>query len=82
MITVNRHKPSFLEHVLQTPQSTGVPQTSLPQPGQPRRAPYLFGDQQAVRVLDGRALVQQQGLKLPLLDVIESVEHHSEKLQR
>jgi len=48
----------------------------------PCRAPYLSGDQQAVGVLDGRALVQQQGLKLPLLDVIEGVEHNSEKLQR
>lgn len=33
-------------------------------------------------MLYGRAFVQQQGLKLPLLNVIESVEHNSEKLQR
>lgn len=33
-------------------------------------------------MLYGCALVQQQGLKLPFLDVIESVEHNSEKLQR
>lgn len=43
---------------------------------------YLFGDQQPVRVLDGRALVQQQGLELPLLNVIESVKHNSQKLRR
>lgn len=43
---------------------------------------YLFGDQQPVRVLDGRALVQQQGLELPLLNVIESVKHNSQKLGR
>lgn len=42
---------------------------------------YLFGDQQPVRVLDGRALVQQQGLELPLLNVIESVKHNSQKLR-
>lgn len=43
---------------------------------------YLFGDQQPVRVLDGRALVQQQRLELPLLNVIESVKHNRQKLRR
>jgi len=33
-------------------------------------------------VLYGRALVQQQRLKLPLLNVIERVEHHSKKLRK
>lgn len=33
-------------------------------------------------MLYGRALVQQQGLKLLLLDVIESVKHNSKELQR
>lgn len=48
----------------------------------PHRALYLFGDEQAVGVLYGRALVQQQRLKLPLLNVIERVEHNSKKLRK
>lgn len=43
---------------------------------------YLFGDEQAVGMLYGCTLVQQQRLKLPLLNVIESVKHNSKKLQR
>lgn len=50
-----------------------------PSPGVLLTQLYLFGDQQPVRVLDGRALVQQQGLELPLLNVIESVKHNSQK---
>lgn len=53
-----------------------------PSPGVLLTQLYLFGDQQPVRVLDGRALVQQQGLELPLLNVIESVKHNSQKLRR
>lgn len=48
----------------------------------PCRALYLFGDQQAVGMLYGCALVQQQGLELPLLDVVECVKHNSQELQR
>lgn len=44
--------------------------------------PYPLADKQAVGVLDGSSLVQQQRLELALLDVIEGVEHHGQELQR
>lgn len=42
--------------------------------------PYPLADEQAVGVLDGGSLVQQQGLELAFLNVVEGVKHHSQKL--
>lgn len=42
--------------------------------------PYPLADEQAVGVLDGGSLVQQQGLELAFFDVIEGVEHHGQEL--
>lgn len=42
--------------------------------------PYPLADEQAVGVLDGRPLMQQQRLELVLFDVVEGVEHHGQEL--
>lgn len=42
--------------------------------------PYPLADEQAVGVLDGGSLMQQQRLELAFLNVVEGVEHHSQKL--
>lgn len=44
--------------------------------------PYPLADEQAVCMLDGGSLVQQQRLELVLFDVIEGVEHHGQELER
>lgn len=41
---------------------------------------YPLADEQAVGVLDGGSLVQQQRLELVFLDVIEGVKYHGQKL--
>lgn len=48
----------------------------------PTTLPYLLADKQAVGVLDGGSLMQQQRLELALLDVTEGIEHHSQELER
>lgn len=41
---------------------------------------YPLADEQAVGVLNGGPLVQQQRLELVLFDVIEGVKHHGQEL--
>lgn len=57
---------------------------ALPRPGCPGPAAcppaYPLAEEEAVGVLHGRPFVQQQGLELALLDVIEGVEDHGQEL--
>lgn len=51
-----------------------------PHPRNSAPLPYPLADEQAVGMLDGGSLMQQQRLELVLFDVIEGVEHHGQEL--
>lgn len=58
----------------------GLPRAKEGEQGPAPTLPYPLADEQAVGMLDGGSLMQQQRLELAFLDVIEGVEHHSQKL--
>lgn len=75
-----RHDSRFLK--LPALPCLGAAQGKKPSPASPAPTPpYPLADEQAVGVLDGGSLVQQQRLELAFLDVIEGVKHHGQELR-